>query len=574
MISIRNFPNPLRIAVVILFLIVGAIPAFAQTPTFTYQGKLQQSGAPANGSYDFQFKVFDAVTGGTQQPEAGGACTGPKTVEIPGVQVTNGTFSVQLNFEMAGCRDVFSGADRYLEISVRGGSVHVYATLSPRQQIISTPYAVRSLSAGSADTATNATNATSATNALQLGGVAATQYVLSDDPRLSDARTPLLGSSHYIQSGTNLQAGSFNISGNAQAGTFAGNAISSQTHYYFGTNRVLSIAGVSNTLLGIGTGPLNTGQRNSFFGDEAGAGNTTGGDNSFTGYRSGSGNTTGASNSFFGSGAGSSNESASAGGSNSFFGFRSGEYSTGNHNTFVGDWAGGGTNVPGFTLINTGHENTFVGSRAGRDNGAGSLNTVVGALTQLANDLTQATAIGAKAVVVSSHTIVLGTSAENVVVPGTFQLGAFPIAGVNQACWNASDQLSTCSSSLRYKKNVARFVGGMNIINRLSPIAFSWKEGGMRDIGLGAEEVNQVEPMLTFHNQKNEIEGVRYNQLAPIFINAFKEQQAQITQQQQLLAKQQALIERHQQQFRAQQQQLRSLRSLVCSSHRRARVCK
>ena len=31
----------------------------AQTTGFTYQGKLGDAGAPANGSYDFQFKLFD-----------------------------------------------------------------------------------------------------------------------------------------------------------------------------------------------------------------------------------------------------------------------------------------------------------------------------------------------------------------------------------------------------------------------------------------------------------------------------------------------------------------------------------
>ena len=32
-----------------------ARPAFAQGTAFTYQGKLSDGGAPASGSYDFQF---------------------------------------------------------------------------------------------------------------------------------------------------------------------------------------------------------------------------------------------------------------------------------------------------------------------------------------------------------------------------------------------------------------------------------------------------------------------------------------------------------------------------------------
>jgi hypothetical protein len=33
-------------------------------------------------------------------------------------------------------------------------------------------------------------------------------------------------------------------------------------------------------------------------------------------------------------------------------------------------------------------------------------------------------------------------------------------------------------------------LGGLEIINRLRPIAFTWKQGGMRGIGLAAEEQN------------------------------------------------------------------------------------
>ena len=72
-------------------------------------------------------------------------------------------------------------------------------------------------------------------------------------------------------------------------------------------------------------------------------------------------------------------------------------------------------------------------------------------------------------------------------------------------CLNPDSEISDCSSSLRYKKDVARFAGGLNIINRLRPISFTWKQGGIRDIGLGAEEVEQVEPLLTFRNDKGEI---------------------------------------------------------------------
>jgi len=82
----------------------------------------------------------------------------------------------------------------------------------------------------------------------------------------------------------------------------------------------------------------------------------------------------------------------------------------------------------------------------------------------------------------------------------------------------------------------------LDIINRLRPISFEWKQDGAKDIGLGAEEVEKVAPILTFKNDKGQIEGVRYDRLGVIFINAFKEQQAQIQTQQEQIQQQRALI--------------------------------
>ncbi len=95
--------------------------ARAQTTSFTYQGKLADGGLPANGSYDFQFKLFDALTGGAQQ--------GP-TVTVNGVTVTGGIFTVNLDFGAN-----FPGSDRFLEISVKQTSGRTFSMPGPRQQV-------------------------------------------------------------------------------------------------------------------------------------------------------------------------------------------------------------------------------------------------------------------------------------------------------------------------------------------------------------------------------------------------------------------------------------------------------
>src|SRR3954468_10783792 len=101
-------------------LLISAISAAAQTTAFNYQGKLTDAGA-AQATYQMQFKLFDAPTGGSQI----GA-----TIENPSVAVTDGVFSVSLNFGA----NAFPGADRFLEIGVRRSAGESYTILNPRQQ--------------------------------------------------------------------------------------------------------------------------------------------------------------------------------------------------------------------------------------------------------------------------------------------------------------------------------------------------------------------------------------------------------------------------------------------------------
>src|SRR5262245_18543450 len=127
----------------------------AQTSAFSYQGSLNNSGNPANGSYDMQFRLYDAMSNVNQVGSTltfDGAGGNP-----PAVSVANGIFTVNLDFGSA----ALPGADRFLEISLRpAGNPVGYQQLLPRHRLVSAPYAVQALKSVSADTATTAVNAT------------------------------------------------------------------------------------------------------------------------------------------------------------------------------------------------------------------------------------------------------------------------------------------------------------------------------------------------------------------------------------------------------------------------------
>ncbi len=164
----------LRMLMLLATLLLSSIATIAQTTSFTYQGRLTDAGNPANGSYDLQVKLFDALTGGTQI----GA-----TNSLSGVAVSGGVFTVTLDFGAA----AFPGANRWAEISAKAAGSASFTTLTPRQPVTSTPYAIKSLSAATADNLS--ASCTGCVTGAQIGSLPAT-------------------SGNYIQNTTTQQANS------------------------------------------------------------------------------------------------------------------------------------------------------------------------------------------------------------------------------------------------------------------------------------------------------------------------------------------------------------------------------
>lgn len=115
-------------------LVVGALclSAGAQTTSFTYQGRLTDSGTPVDGVVDLRFRLLDA----------GGSQLGV-TQCADNVAVVGGAFTTTLDFG----QQFSGGTGRTLEISVRSNAAPTcadttaYVTLSPRQPLTPTPTA-------------------------------------------------------------------------------------------------------------------------------------------------------------------------------------------------------------------------------------------------------------------------------------------------------------------------------------------------------------------------------------------------------------------------------------------------
>ena len=132
--------------------------------------------------------------------------------------------------------------------------------------------------------------------------------------------------------------------------------------------------------------------------------------------------------------------------------------------------------------------------------------------------------------------------------------------GTTAVCRNANSALAFCSSSIRYKQNVRDYSPGLDLVLRLRPVSFNWKSNNLADFGLIAEEVNAIEPLLTTTNDKGEVEGVKYDRVGVVALNAIREQQEQIVIQQKEIDRLKAELE--------------ALKRLVCAISPAAELCK
>jgi hypothetical protein len=202
---------------------------------------------------------------------------------------------------------------------------------------------------------------------------------------------------------------------------------------------------------------------------------------------------------------------------------------TGSNNTAVGSEAlSNGTGIAAPT--NTGSNNTAVGASALLSNTSGGMNVGIGYDAGI-NLTTGSFNIDI------SHSGLAGDSGITRIGTAGNQTAAY-IAGIyNVSVSGCAVYVSpfgqlgcTSASSARFKTDIASMPDMSAKLGQLRPVTFKYKNDPKRSVqyGLIAEEVAKVYPDLVIHGAGGEIDGVRYEELAPMLLSEVQRQQQQI----------------------------------------------
>jgi hypothetical protein len=89
----------------------------------------------------------------------------------------------------------------------------------------------------------------------------------------------------------------------------------------------------------------------------------------------------------------------------------------------------------------------------------------------------------------------------------------------------------TTRSSRRFKTNIQPLIGALEKVTQLQGVSYDRKEDGKHEIGVVAEDVEQIVPEIVARDpETREVQGVDYARVSALLIEAIKAQQAEIQQ--------------------------------------------
>jgi hypothetical protein len=306
-----------------------------------------------------------------------------------------------------------------------------------------------------------------------------------------------IGNSVLTQSGTNIGV---NTASPDQPLDVTGN-VNTSTGYMIGGELLLAAPGgvaKFNTSVGVAAiSHIGSGTQDTGIGYEALAATSSGIENSALGYLTLAQNTTGNYNTAVGMGA-------------------LGESTSGSSNTVVG--------ISALQHLITGSGNIAIGASAG--------NSAPSAV----NDSIYIGSVGAST---DSDIIRIGTQGTQTSFYAAGIYGVTTGTAAVEVFVDASGQLGTKSSSIRFKEDIHDMADASDGLLQLRPVTYRYKQpyaDGSKpvDYGLIAEEVAQVYPDLVARNANGQIETVQYSKLTPMLLNEVQKQHQEIERQNQL----------------------------------------
>jgi hypothetical protein len=281
-----------------------------------------------------------------------------------------------------------------------------------------------------------------------------------------------------------------------------------------------------NTAVGYNALTANTGSFNAAVGALALATNTSGGANTALGNSALNANQSGGNNTATGSNALYMNDSENTGASgNTADGAGAMNNNIkGSSNTAVG-WQA----LQGTPSGASGSNNTGIGVNALYKYSTGSNNIAVG--YEAGNKITSGDSnidIGNEGLAGDGKTIRIGTEGTHTAI---YIAGIYNTSVTGSAVMvNSSGQLGAVVSSERFKTAIAPM--GMNTakLQQLRPVTFKLTSDakGTVQYGLIAEQVARVYPELVIRDSQGRIDGVRYDELAPMLLNEMQKDHATV----------------------------------------------
>jgi len=509
---------------------------------FTYQGRLIDNNEPANGLYEFEFKLYDSPTDGNQLDG---------TVSFREVDVNDGYFTVVPDFGS----DVFDGDAHWLEIGVRYNTADPHSTLSPRQRVTPCPYALYARNAGSdSDWMVLDSNMYSMPSGNV--GIGTTSPSAPLDVTNSGGRTAISGSSSWI--------GVYGIH-NASTDTFPGvwgetNSLSDSASGVRGKVTSTSPGSLSAGVWGINasTGGAGFGVRGTHSGSGTavyGEATMTGGITNYGGYFTAAG----------GGGVGVFGEGTDTTGGINYGGYFVADgplgygvfgKATSASGTGVYGWAssnGIGTNCGGYFMAsgtggrgvkgyasNSGIAENYGGHFEAKGTDGCGVYGLASSSGNVGNhggyfEAAGKKGIGAYGYASNSGTVLNfggvfkaegqdGTGVKGIALAAN-GIGVHGVGGQYDFYADGPGENYGSASSIRWKRNIQAIDNPLEKIVQLRGVYFNWdpEHGGGHDVGMIAEEVGKVLPeIVQYEEDCIYASGMDYGRLTPLLVEAVK----------------------------------------------------